>query len=75
LRTKAGAEVDFIISTPEEIIPLEVKWTEHPRTTDARHVISLMKDLPRIKRGYLVCRCARPQLLAENVTAVPWWMI
>ena len=30
LRTKAGAEVDFIIARGGRLIPIEVKWTEHP---------------------------------------------
>jgi len=29
-RTKAGAEVDFIVELGGKLIPLEVKWTEHP---------------------------------------------
>jgi predicted AAA+ superfamily ATPase len=75
LRTKAGAEVDFILSTNGEIIPLEVKWTEKPQLTDARHVIGFMKEIPQAHRGYVVCRCPRPQLLTDNITALPWWMI
>jgi predicted AAA+ superfamily ATPase len=75
LRTKSGAEVDFIITTKEEAVPIEVKWTENPRPTDARHVIGFIKDNPPAKRGYVVCRCVRPQLLADKVTAIPWWMI
>jgi predicted AAA+ superfamily ATPase len=51
LRTKAGAEVDFIIARRGRLIPIEVKWTEHPtrradvsgrtpqtRTTRLRHL-------------------------------------
>ncbi len=74
-RTKSGAEVDFIVTTKTESIPIEVKWTENPRTTDARHLISFIKATPKAKRGFVVCRCARPQLLAENITAIPWWMV
>jgi uncharacterized protein len=75
LRTKSGAEVDFIITTKEESIPIEVKWTENPRATDARHVIAFIKENPQAKRGYVVCRSARPQILADKVTAIPWWML
>jgi predicted AAA+ superfamily ATPase len=74
-RTKAGAEVDYIVTTTDETIPVEVKWTANPRVTDARHVIGFLKENPRATRGYVVCRCARPQLLADKVTAIPWWMI
>ena len=75
MRTKAGAEVDFIVTTPEETIPIEVKWTENPRPTDARHLIGFIGENEKAKRGFVVCRCARPQLLAEGVTAIPWWML
>lgn len=35
MRTKDGAEVDFIIEHAGEIIPIEVKWTENPSSSDA----------------------------------------
>jgi len=38
LRTKGGAEVDFIIALAGRIIPIEVKWTEHPTSAVARHL-------------------------------------
>lgn len=49
-----------IYSTP----PIEVKWIEHPRPADAWHLISFIKDKLKAKRGFVVCRCARPRLLA-----------
>ncbi len=30
LRTKAGAEVDFIVARGRDLIPIEVKWTDNP---------------------------------------------
>lgn len=40
LRTKAGAEVDFIIEREGKPTPIEVKWTDNPSLTDARHRIT-----------------------------------
>jgi len=71
--TSSGAEVDGIIETPEEVIPVEVKWTDRPSPQDARHVktfIRLHKDL--CKRGFIICRTPRRQKLAEHITALPW---
>jgi len=75
-RTRAGAEVDFIIEREGRIIPVEAKWTERPGPGDIRHVVSFMAEQGRrVKEGFVVCRCHRPLRLAPRVTAVPWWMI
>jgi len=36
-RTVGGAEMDVILRTPDEVIPVEIRWTEGPRPSDARH--------------------------------------
>lgn len=73
LRTRDGAEVDFIVTLKGRVTPYEVKWTERPTLPDARHLITFLREHPRqAKHGYLVCRCPRPQQLAKNITAVPW---
>lgn len=71
--TASGAEVDAIVETPDEAIPVEVKWTENPSPRDAQHVetfIQLHSSLSH--RGYVVCRCPRRQQLTGTVTAIPW---
>ncbi|WP_461782421.1 ATP-binding protein [Prosthecobacter sp.] len=73
MRTKDGAEVDYIIEHGGEIIPIEVKWTENPTTSDARHLRTFMAEQKgKAKRGYVVCRCDRPMQLDTNITAIPW---
>jgi hypothetical protein len=75
-RTKDGAEVDWIIETKAGAVPVEVKWTDNPTLSDARHLRSFLDDKgARAKHGYIVCRCPRPMRLAPNVTALPWWRI
>lgn len=72
-RTAYQAEVDYILETPGEVIPIEVKWTETPRETDARHLkqfLSAYSD--NAKRGYIVCRCPEALQITENIQAVPW---
>lgn len=76
LRTRDGAEVDFIVEHKGQATPFEVKWTERPTLTDARHLIAFLKEHPRqAKRGYVVCRCPRPLALADNITALPWFCL
>ncbi len=59
LRTKAGAEVDFIIARTGRLTPIEVKWTEHPRPGDARHLLTFLDEHPkRARHGYVICRCS-----------------
>jgi predicted AAA+ superfamily ATPase len=73
LRTKAGAEVDFIIARGGRLIPIEVKWTEHPSVRDARHLLTFLDEhRKRAPKGWLICRCTAPLALTDRVTALPW---
>jgi predicted AAA+ superfamily ATPase len=73
LRTKAGAEVDFIVSRRGRLTPIEVKWSEHPTPADARHLLAFLKEHPgRATKAWLICRCSAPLVLTDRVTALPW---
>jgi len=73
--TKDGAEIDAVLEMEDRIIPIEVKWTERPGKKDARHLVRFMAETPNASEGYVVCRCARPQKIADGVTALPWFHI
>lgn len=76
LRTKAGAEVDFIVARGGRLIPIEVKWTERPTRGDGKHLRTFLDEHRRQSgRGYLVCRCPAPLALDDRITAVPWWCL
>jgi predicted AAA+ superfamily ATPase len=76
LRSKAGAEIDYIIVQRGRFIPIEVKWTEHPSLADARHLLTFLDEHPKqAKRGYIVCRCPDPLALNDRVTALPWYCL
>lgn len=76
LRSKDGAEVDFIVEHNGKVTPVEVKWTERPRREDARHVVSFLAEQRKATRfGYVVCRATRPELLHERVLAIPWFCL
>lgn len=73
LRTKAGAEVDYVIAHRGKLVPIEVKWTEHPSVADARHLSAFLDEQrTRARHGYVVCRCPAPLALTDRVTAIPW---
>ena len=72
-RTNTGAEVDAIVETPDEVIPVEIKWTNAPQRKDIRHLdtfLSLHKHIAN--RGFLVCRIDKPRKMSDNITAIPW---
>ena len=72
VRTKDGREIDFLVEMNDELIPVEVKWTDRPTTSDARHISAFMKNNPKSREGYVISRCPRPQQLCQGVTALPW---
>ena len=75
-RTKTGVEVDFIVEHRGKLIPLEVKWTDRPDASDARHLRGFLDEHKKTAPvGYVVCRCPRPLQLAPNIRAIPWWML
>ena len=56
-RTRDGAEVDFIVERAGILTPIEVKWSESPSLSDARHLLTFMGEHPRQARhGYVICR-------------------
>jgi uncharacterized protein len=73
-RTSDGAEIDFVLELADEILPVEVKWTERPSTRDTRHLRTFIKEHgPACKRGIVVSRCPHHLALDENIEGIPWW--
>ena len=76
LRTKAGAEVDFIVEREGRFTPVEVKWTDNPSLSDARHLLTFLGEhRQQAKHGYIVCRCKAPLRLHDKITALPWFCL
>jgi len=72
-RTAHGAEVDYVLETPDEVIPIEVKATESPTLGDASHLKLFLETYPqKARRGFIVCRCREPRRLSKNIEAIPW---
>lgn len=73
LRTRDGAEVDFILEFDGLITPIEVKWTDKPTLSDTRRVQTVLDDHPKLAHhGFIVCRTPRAQQLSKQVVAIPW---
>jgi len=70
-RDLEGREVDWILTYSNNILPIEVKWTDKPSLKDARHLKTFLNDY-HLKTGYIVCRCNKPRKLDEQITALPW---
>jgi uncharacterized protein len=76
LRTRDGAEVDYIIERGRTLTAVEVKWTQNPTPSGARHLVTFLNEHPdQPGQGYVVCRCDRPLQLHERVTAIPWFCL
>lgn len=76
LRTKDGAENDFIVEDAGRITPIEVKWSERPTPADARHLRTFLDEHPRqARRGVIVCRCPRPMQIDDRIVAIPWFLL
>ena len=54
-RTRAGTEVDFVVSAPGELVAIEVKNTGRVRETDVAPVAAFLDDYP-VGRGILLYR-------------------
>jgi uncharacterized protein len=72
-RTKAGAEVDFVLEQRGKLLPIEAKWTENPTVLDSRHLRTFLDEHPKqAKHGWIICRCKAPLALDDRITALPW---
>lgn len=72
-RTSKGAEVDFVIETPRELVPVEVKSSRSVRISDARHLTTFMADYAdQVSAGILIYAGRETYWLTDRVLAVPW---
>ena len=75
-RTQIGEEVDFVIETGGQLIPLEVKSTARPRLGDVKHIRSFRAEYgEKARAGLLLHGGETTEWLAPDVLAVPWWRI
>lgn len=71
-RDHDGPEVDWVIHTPNKLIPIEVKWTTTPNQQDTRHIETFLNEYKNAEQGYVVCRVPRKLKIKDNIYAIPW---
>ncbi len=75
-RTASGAEVDFVVETPNGLLPIEIKASARPRLGDARHLRLFRAEYDgQCRPGLLIGGGDNVEWLAPDVLAVPWWRL
>jgi len=68
----SGPEVDWVLSRGDELLPIEVKFTNTPSFRDAKHLELFLNEYPKAKKGYVVCQTPNNQLLSKKIEAISW---
>lgn len=71
-RDPDGPEVDWVLESPTQLTPIEVKWSETPTLADAKHLIQFLTEYPEATKGYIICRAERRMKITDNIYAIPW---
>lgn len=72
-RTSGGAEVDCIIDTGMELIPIEIKAGKSVSLSEVRGLQSFIQSYQeQIKRAYVVTNGRIPEQLTDKILALPW---
>lgn len=75
-RTTTGEEVDFVIETPGELLPIEVTSTTRPSAKDARHLRTFKSEYGGSARSGLLLHTGETvEWLPGGVLAAPWWKV
>ena len=71
-RDSSGPEVDWLLRCNDQLLPIEVKWTDSPSGRDIKHLELFLREYPNADRGLVVSRTDHSQLLADHITAISW---
>lgn len=75
-RTATGIEVDFVIETPNRLLPIEIKAAARVTTADAKGLEAFLEEYPDLVDGALLLHCGHEIFpLTRHVLAVPWWKV
>ena len=75
-RTTNGREIDFIIETGKQLLPIEVKLTKTPKFSDCRHLLDFQNEFPdRVKSSLLIHTGELTDWITPTVLATPWWKV
>ena len=67
-----GPEVDWVIERPNQLIPIEVKYTDRPHKEHIKHFNLFLEEYETADLGYVVCQVPRKIKMADKIYALPW---
>jgi len=71
-RTAAGSEVDIVIETQDQLVPIEIKQSETPRPEMAKEIINFQKDFEKkAGPGYVIHPGSMTLPLGKRVVTLP----
>ena len=71
-RTAAGSEVDLVIETQDQLLPIEIKQSETPRPEMAKEIINFRKDFEgKAGQGYIIHPGSTTLPLGKGVVTLP----
>ena len=72
-RTSAGTEVDCVLESHDEIIPIEIKSSSNISASDLTGLKSFIADYgDKVKRAFVVNMGKRPEKVDDRITILPW---
>lgn len=76
-RSFGGAEIDLLLEMNGTLYPIEIKAKSNPTRNDGRGIGAFRECFPKEKigPGLIICAVERPLRLAEQLVAVPWWVL
>jgi hypothetical protein len=75
-RTTKGAEVDFVVETPDRLLPMEVKAARKLEYRDSQHLRTFLSEYADIAPAALILYDGTETYwLADRILAVPWWRV
>lgn len=75
-RSAGGQEVDFVIETPQRLLPIEIKASKRASPKDAKGLEVFLDDYAdKTDGGLLLYSGAETFPLTRRVLAAPWWQI
>jgi predicted AAA+ superfamily ATPase len=71
-RTAAGSEVDMVIETQDQLVPIEIKQSETPRLEMAKEIVNFQKDFEgKAGQGYVLHPGSVTLPLGRGVVTMP----
>jgi uncharacterized protein len=73
-RDHNGPEIDWIVETGNQWIPVEVKWTDRPQPKHGRFLNQFIQENPKkATKGYIIFTGERARQIDQNIIALPWF--